>query len=387
MQHFERHFSKRFESLLARFPIVCLLGPRQCGKTTFVKDALPHWRYVDLEKPSDLVRISEDPEASLEQWKTRIIFDEAQRLPSLFPVLRSFIDEHGKKAGQIVLLGSASFELMDNISESLAGRVGFLDMTPFHFEEIPDGKKLWFRGGFPDAYRAKSHEQWQDWCDAYTRTFIERDLKGLGVDISSVQMRRFCSMLSHVHGGIWNASEVGGSIGFSYHTANRYLDILEQTFLARRLQPYFANVGKRLIKSPKVYFRDSGLMHYFQGIRTPEELQNHPKRGSSWEGFVIEQVISSLALQSPGCESFFYSTSTKKEIDLVIKKAGLLLPIEIKLHSSPKADDVAGLFSGMKDLGSKRGCVIRPQGESYSLGQGVTVYSLEKFLTDVVKDI
>jgi len=373
-----RHFRPRFQSLLRQFPIVCILGPRQCGKTTFVKSVLPDWRYLDLERPSDLIQVSEDPEDALHRWQRHMIFDEAQRLPALFPVLRSFVDENRSKKGRIVLLGSASPHLMRNTSESLAGRVGFLDMTPFLAEEVPDRGRLWIRGGFPEAYLQNSDSRRTDWFEAYTRTFIERDLHQLGIEVSPVQMRKLMSMLAHVHGGLWNASELAGSLGVSYHTVNRYVEILEQTFLIRRLPPYFANLSKRLVKSPKVYFRDSGLLHYFLGVATKEDLDVHPKKGASWEGFVLEQVLGWLSLRGAAMEAYFWRTGTGSEVDLMLKKGRRLIPIEIKRHSSPQKSDVTGLVSCMADLGLKEGYVIRPGGENYSLGGGVRVITLNQ---------
>lgn len=376
-----RGFGPRLKQLLRQFPIVCILGPRQCGKTTFAKSVLPLWRYLDFEKPSDLVQVLEDPEAALHRWQNYVIFDEAQRLPSLFPVLRSFVDEDRRKKGRILLLGSASPHLIKNTSESLAGRVSFLDMTPFLAKEVPDGNKLWFRGGFPEAYLQNNNSRRTDWFEAYTRTFIERDLNQLGIEVSPVQMRKLWSMLAHVHGGLWDASELAGSLGVSYHTVNRYVEILEQTFLVRKLRPYFVNLGKRLVKSPKVYFRDSGLLHYFLGIETREDLDLHPKKGASWEGFVIEQILGELSLRGLPMESYFWRTGTGQETDFLLKRGERIIPIEIKLHSAPQRSDISGLISCMKDLGLKEGYVIRPQGESYSLGNGIQVVTLHDLPT------
>ncbi len=380
-----REVQARFHQLLKQFSIVCLLGPRQCGKTTFAKMELPEWRYVDLEKPSDLTRLSEDPEGALKHWKGKVVFDEAQRLPALFPLLRSYVDEQGQKKGSFVLLGSASFDLVRNISESLAGRVGFLDMTPFQLHEVDFQKELWLRGGFPLPYSLRESAKRQDWFEGYVRTFLERDLRELGINVSSSQMRRLWSMLSHVHGGLLNESELGASMGISYHTVHRYIDILEQTFLVRRLPSYFVNIQKRLTKAPKIYIRDSGLLHYFLNISDRERLENHPKKGASWEGFVIEQVSSILSLHHPGIEFFFWRTAIGQEVDLILKKGSKILPIEIKLHTSPGKSDVKGLFSCLSDLSLSKGYVIRPEGESYSLGSGVTVFSLKEFLENTMK--
>ena len=381
----ERHFSGRLRTLLKTFPIVWVMGPRQSGKTTFIRAVLPQWKYMDLERPSDYIRLSGDPEDALKRLKEHFILDEAQQIPLLFPVLRSFVDQHRKKNGQLVLLGSASLSLIRQISETLAGRAGFLDITPFHWNELQGRKKvtletLWYRGGFPDAFLIASDKKRIDWFDAYTRTFIERDLTALGINISAPQMRKLWTMLAHVNGAVWNASQLASSLGVSFHTINRYTDILEQTFLIRKLPPYFANIGKRVVKSPKVYFRDTGLLHYFLGIHESKALPVHPARGASWEGFVIEQVISAFQLVSPGSMAFYWRTAAGAEVDLLIKRGERLIPLEIKLHSSPSRRDVPGLVSCMKDLKLNRGYVLYPGEEEYSIGEGITVVSTERLI-------
>ena len=381
----DRHFSGRLRTLLKTFPIVCVMGPRQSGKTTFIREVLPQWKYMDLERPSDYIRLSGDPEDALKRLKEHFILDEAQQIPLLFPVLRSFVDQRRKKNGQLVLLGSASLSLIKQISETLAGRAGFLDITPFHWNELQGRKKvtletLWYRGGFPDAFLISSDKKRIDWFDAYTRTFIERDLTALGINISAPQMRKLWTMLAHVNGAVWNASQLASSLGVSFHTINRYTDILEQTFLIRKLPPYFANIGKRVVKSPKVYFRDTGLLHYFLGIHESKALPVHPARGASWEGFVIEQVISAFQLVSPGSQAFYWRTAAGAEVDLLIKRGERLIPLEIKLHSSPSRRDVPGLVSCMKDLKLNRGYVLYPGEEEYSIGEGITVVSTERLI-------
>ena len=382
----QRHFMDRLRVLLKNFPIVCVLGPRQSGKTTFIRAALPDWQYLDLERPADAVRLSQDPEDALRRLKSRFILDEAHQIPSLFRVLRNYVDQNRGKMGQMVLLVSASLSLIRQISETLAGRTGFLDLTPFHWHEVQGWRKnitletLWFRGGFPDPFLKSSDGARLDWFEGYTRTFIERDLRAIGIDVSAPQMRRLWTMLAHVHGSVWNASQLAASLGVSYHTVNRYTDILDQTFLIRKLPPYFANVGKRMIKSPKIYFRDTGLLHYFLGIRESRSLDIHPSRGPSWEGFVIEQVVSALQLFSPGTQAFYWRTASGTEVDLILQKGERLIPMEIKRHSAPVGKDVPGLFSCMGDLKLSRGYVLYPGREDYSLGGGVTVLSTEKIL-------
>lgn len=382
----ERHFIRRFRQLLRNFPIVCILGARQCGKTTFVKSVLPHWQYLDLEKPSDYARVSADPEDALVRLAKHFILDEAQQLPELFPVLRSFVDQQRGQNGQLVMLGSASPALIKRISESLAGRAGFLDLTPFQWAEVHKKIKrltlevLWFRGGFPDACLNPSDTTRFDWFEAYTRTFIERDLSALGISISPQKMRKLWTMLAHNNGNIWNASQLAASMGVSYHTINRYTDILEQTFLLRKLQPYFVNIGKRLMKSPKSYFRDTGLLHFFLGISDPKTLAVHQSRGASWEGFVIEQLVNAFELFSSGSQAFYWRTAGGVEVDLLMVKGDMIIPFEIKLHSAPAKKDVGGLIACMQDLKIKTGYVLYPGQNDYSLGHGITVLSVENLL-------
>lgn len=380
-----RQYTTALTGLLRRWPAVTVLGPRQCGKTTFIREALPGWTYLDLERPSDAAALLADPEARLDQLGDRVIFDEAQRVPQLFAVLRSVIDARRARPGRFVLLGSASPRLVTGVSESLAGRTAFLDLPPFRWDEVRRARRkltlpdLWLRGGFPAPCLARTDRQRAEWFEAYTRAFIERDLPALGVEVSAPRMRQLWTMLAHSHGGLWNASQLAASLGVSYHTVNRYLDILDQTFLIRRLPPFFANIRKRLVKSPKVYFRDSGLLHAFLGIDSREALHVHPARGLSWEGFVIDQVISAYQRVGAG-HPFFWRTATGQEVDLLVDRGRDQVPFEIKLHTAPTADDARGVVACMADLGLKRGYVVYPGRESYSLGQGVTALPAEVLL-------
>ncbi len=382
-----RRFQTRLDKLLREFPAVCLLGPRQCGKTTFIRSAFPRWSYFDLEKPSDAARFIADAEDALNRLGSRFILDEAQRLPDIFPILRSFLDSNSAGKGRMVLLGSASPSLVAGISESLAGRVGFLDLTPFRLDEVRGKRRdftmenLWLRGGFPGAFLSRSSSSRMDWFEAYTRTWIERDLSALKVEVSSMDMRRLWTMLAHVNGGIWNASQLASSLGVSYHTVNRYVGILERAFMVRTLRPYFVNIGKRMVKSPKIYFRDTGLLHYFLGISSAESLASHPARGASWEAFVIEELLSLFQLRAPARQAYFLRTAGGSEVDLLVSGENRLIPFEIKLNGSPKPADVPGLFSCMRDLKIKKGYVLYPGKEDYSLGHGVTALSAEKILS------
>jgi predicted AAA+ superfamily ATPase len=387
----ERGYKSALRGLLRRFPAVTILGPRQCGKTTFIRDALQGWSYLDLERPADATPLAADPEARLEQLGDRVILDEAQRLPQIFPVLRGLIDRRRSRKGRFVLLGSASPSLVRGISESLVGRTAFLDLPPFRWDEVRGRRAagglaaLWLRGGFPDAFLARGDAARREWMEAYTRAFIERDLPALGIDISASQMWKLWTMLAHLNGGLWNASQVAASLGVSYHTVNRYVDILEQAFLVRKLAPYFVNLGKRLVKSPKLYFRDSGLLHHFLGIRTARELDTHPARGASWEAFVIDQLTAAYRRVEPGCQAWFWRTAVGDEVDLLIETGSRLVPFEVKLHSAPGPDQARGLVRCMADLKLPHGYVVYPGREEYSLGRGVTALPAEVVLGEAAR--
>lgn len=286
-----------------------------------------------------------------------------------------------------MLLGSASPTLVSRISESLAGRTAFLDLPPFRWNEVKsqpqrvDLKTLWFRGGFPEPFLDRNDRTRHEWLESYTRSFIERDLPGLGINVSAPQMRKLWTMLAHCNGAVWNASQLAASLGVSYHTVNRYVDILDQTFLIRKLSPYFANVGKRLVKSPKLYFRDTGLLHFFLGVHSASTLDTHPCRGLSWECFIIDQLISLFQQAEPGSQPYFWRTSQGHEIDLLIDLGKKKIPFEIKLHSAPTASDASGLRQCMQQLNIKRGYLIHSGRQNYSLGSGVTALSAEEILS------
>lgn len=384
----KRIFTESLLRKLNNFPILSILGPRQCGKTTLIKDCLPEWKYIDLEKPSDYIPLAEDPEYRLNQLKTKVIFDEAQQLPPLFSILRSVVDNERKQNGQFVLLGSASPDLIKQISESLAGRTSFLELTPFLFIEVfnhnPEytPETLWLKGGYPDVFLMNNEIGRIDWFDSYCRTFIERDLSSIGIDISGGLMRKLWTMLAHINANIWNASQLASSLGINYQTVNRYADILEKTYMIRRLQPYYRNIGKRLVKSPKVMFRDTGLLHYFLGIQTSEHLSTHPARGASWEAFITEQLIGLFNLYKPGSHFYFWRTSGGAEVDLLIETAGKLIPFEIKLHSSPSKNMTKGILTCMKDLNIDKGFILYPGKETYSLGNSIIAFPVNQLLLE-----
>ncbi len=376
-----KNYAKAALQILKDRPILAILGPRQCGKTTLARELLGQkFKYIDLERPSDLAKISSDPEFYLKQIKAPIIFDEAQRMPELFPLLRSEVDRRRKK-GQFVLLGSSSFQLVKSISESLSGRVGFLDLTPFGLMELGSSKisieSHWLKGGFPNALFEGSSENLNfNWFEDYTRTLIERDLPALGIEITPQQFRKLWTMCIHFHGQLINMHKMANSLDLSSHTVSRYLDILEQTFMIRRLPPFFGNTKKRLVKSNKLYFRDSGMFHYWMKILDSEQLLTHPSRGESFEGYVLEQILFLRSLNTPEYDPFFFRTSDQIEVDLILKKGEEIVPIEIKSTLAPTKNHCKSLYKFLKLKKIKKAFVIGLGEERYLLDKQVEVIGI-----------
>jgi len=364
-------------------PAVALLGARQVGKSTLAEmviEKFPNAMYLDLERPSDLNKLV-DPEAFFQQFQNRLIcLDEIQCAPELFAVLRSVIDRN-KRNGQFLILGSASRELIRQSSESLAGRVSYLEITPFTRIEVSDldTNQLWLRGGYPRSLLNLDDESSFQWREDYIRTFLERDIPQLGFHISANTLGRFWRMLAHCHGQILNASKLADSMGVSGHTIRKYIDLLEQTFVVRALQPWSGNTKKRLIKSPKVYLRDSGLLHALLNIESMEQLFAHPVYGSSYESFVIENLLTQL----PRWQASFYRTSGGAEIDLVLEKAGQRIAIEIKASTSPKLG--RGNWSALEALQPEHSYVVAPVDDAYPLSSDVMVMPLDEVIKEVRK--
>jgi len=362
---------------LDNFPIIGLIGSRQVGKTTLSKQIAKIIKkksiYLDLELPSDVNKLR-SPELYLKEHEDKVvIIDEIQRMPELFPLLRALVDQKNQN-GRFLLLGSASPDIIRNTSESLAGRIVYHTLNPFSLEEIElsDMKKLWVRGGYPDSFLASNDEISFKWREAFLKTHLERDLPQLGIGIPALQLYRFLMMLSHLHGQLLNVNKLASSMDLSGPTIQSYLDIFENTFMIRRLYPYFINLKKRLIKSPKIYIHDSGILHALLQINDFEELQSHPTLGSSWEGFVIEQIY---ALMTSGWQISFYRTNAGAEIDLILRKANQApIAIEIKYSLSPVVSK--GFWSGFNDLGCKKGFIIYPGKDSYPVKENVQVLSI-----------
>jgi len=364
---------------LDEFPITGIVGSRQVGKTTLAKAIREHIRkraiYIDLELPSDREKLR-DPELYLRQFSGElVIIDEIQRMPELFPLLRALVDKD-RKAGRFLILGSASPDLIKRASESLAGRIVYHELAALNLRETGSESlpKLWLRGGYPDSFLAGSDEQSFACREAFIKTYLEMDIPQLGLQIPSLQLRRFWTMIAHSHGQLWNASKIAESLGISAPTTRRYLDILSETFITRQLPPYYANVKKRLVKSPKVYIRDSGLLHALLMLRSLDELQSHPSLGSSWEGFVIEQIISTL---SGTGEFFFYRTSAGAELDLLfLDRKNKPIAVEVKYSLSPGLSK--GFRNAFADLACKQGFVVYPGEESYPLAENIFSLPVKK---------
>ncbi len=359
-------------------PAVALLGARQVGKSTLAEmliEQFPDSMYVDLERPSDLNKLA-DPEAFFQQFQDRMIcLDEIQRVPELFAVLRSVIDRN-KRNGQFLLLGSASRELIKQSSESLAGRISYVEITPFTHAETKDVdiNRLWLRGGYPRSLLNTDDEAAFQWREDYIRTFLERDIPLLGFHIPANTLGRFWRMLAHCHAQTLNAAKLADSMGVSGHTIRKYIDLLEQTFVVRALPPWAGNTKKRLVKSPKVYIRDSGVLHALLDIESMDQLFGHPVYGDSFEGFVVENLLAEL----PRWQASFYRTSSGAEVDLVLEKGGRRVAIEIKASTSPKLGK--GNWSAFESLDADHCYVVAPVDGCYPINEKVMVMTLDALI-------
>lgn len=374
----DRIIEKDINKSLEYSPIVGILGPRQVGKTTIAKKIMENYKnsiYLDCELPSDVSRLTNAEYYFKEHKEKLIIIDEVQNFPELFPLLRSLVDMDRNPA-RFIILGSSSPDLIKKSSESLAGRIIYHYLSGFSVLETGTDKKnldkLWISGGFPNSFLINDEINSFKWRESFITNFLERDIPRFGLKISSKHLRRFWIMLAHSHGSLLNLSKIASAFGVSPPTISSYIDLLEKLFLIKRLTPFYANVKKRIIKSPKIYFRDSGLLHYLLGLKTKEDLLCHPILGLSWEGFVIEQIFSLLP---ENLGKYFYRTSNGNEIDLIITKGNnAVCGIEIKFSLSPNLTQ--GFWNAFTDLKPLKGFVIYPGEKSYPIDKNVWVISL-----------
>jgi predicted AAA+ superfamily ATPase len=375
--------ARRLRRLLAQHPVVGILGPRQVGKTTLARDLVRgrsrEAAFLDLEDPADLARLA-DARLALEPLRGLVVIDEIQRRPDLFPLLRVLADRPRTPA-RFLVLGSASPELLRQSSESLAGRIAYHELGGFSLEDVGAGRadRLWLRGGFPRSYLARTERAGDEWRRLFARTFVERDLPQLGVTIPAATLERFWAMLAHYHAQVWNASEFARSFGVSDTTVRRYLDLLAATFVVRVLQPWSENLGKRQVRSPKVYVADSGILHALLGIRERRDLERHPKLGASWEGFALEAVVRRLGVDRREC--YFWGTHAGAELDLLVVRGRRRWGFEFKRTSAPAV--TKSMRTALTDLRLERLDVVHGGPHSFSLARRMRAVALSRLLDDL----
>ena len=361
------------EAAIRRSPVTALLGPRQCGKTTLARQVAAGRRaiYFDLESPSDRRRL-ENPELVLGRERRLIILDELQARPELFSVLRVLVDRP-ERPPRFLVLGSASPALVRGVSESLAGRIEFIELSGFDLAESgsESWERLWLRGGFPRAYLARSSADSVKWREGFIRTFLERDIPQLGITIPAAAMRRFWTMLAHYHGQTWNGSELARSMGLTDKTVRTYLDILTGTFMVRQLQPWHQNLGKRQIKAPKIYLRDSGVLHSLLDLHDRSALLGHPRVGASWEGFAIEQVLAAVRPS----EAYYWGTHGGAELDLFFVVNGRRYGVEVKFSDAPAT--TRSMRMALEDLALDHLWIVYPGEHRYRIDERITAWPLQ----------
>lgn len=361
-----KHFLQRVNESIANNPVTALVGSRQSGKTTLAREIARNYaqnrpmHYFDLEHPENLSRL-ENPLRALEELEGLIVIDEVQRKPDLFPLLRVLADRD-PLAAKFLVVGSASGELLRQTSESLAGRIEYIELPGFGIEEVEAtlDNQLWLRGGYPRSFLAETVEQSYRWREQFMQTFLERDIGVFGAKVAPVKLWRFWQMIAHYHGQTCNHSEIGRSLGISHNTVKSYLDLLTDTFMVRQLSPWFENIGKSMVKSPKIYIRDSGLLHNLLAIKSMNELRGHPKLGASWEGFALEQIIR---LSEQSRNAFFWSTHGGAEMDLVMNIHGERWGFEVKYSDAPRS--TKSMVVALESLELNRIYVVYPGKEAY----------------------
>lgn len=372
--------------LLDFFPALGIIGPRQCGKTTLVKELIKQidkeTLYLDLESHADIIKLTEPEQFFWNNSDKCIIIDEIQRMPELFPLLRSIIDAK-KEAGRFILLGSASPQIMRDSSESLAGRIAYKELSPFNLIELPETTSdilntHWFRGGYPDCFLAKKENQSELWINNFITTYVERDLPQLGLDLSPLTIRKLWMLIASDHGNLFNATNFSKALGISIYTVKKYIDFLENAFLINALPPFYFNTKKRLVKSPKLYIRDSGILHFLNHISSFSHLEGNIKIGASWEGYVIEQIKELL---NPNIQMYFYRTHNGTECDLILARGEkVVAAIEIKYTSAPSI--TKGFTLSIQDLEPKNSFIITHSTDDYIIRDNIRICNLKTFLTN-----
>ena len=380
---YRREHLQRVRDLLRRHPVVAILGARQVGKSTLASQVARDFRgpihRFDLEHPEDLRRLR-DPSLVLEPLRGLVVLDEIHRLPDIFPLLRVLADRPRAPA-RFLVLGSASLDLLRQASESLAGRIAFHDLAGFNLSETgPEKlKKLWFRGGFPRSFTARNDAESWEWRSGFVRTFLDRDMPQFGVRIPAPVMGRFWAMLAHVHGCEWNASDLASSFGVAHTTIRHYLDFLTATFMIRQLRPWHENLKKRQVRTPKIYFADSGMLHYQLDIREPENLLTHPKAGLSWEGFALGEIVARLGAEPHAC--WFWATHNRAELDLLVTRGQKRFGYEFKLTRAPVM--TKSMHVSMADLKLDSLDVIHAGDKTWPMAPRVRAVALSRLLQDI----
>ncbi len=387
----QRALQPAIERALKTFPATVILGPRQVGKTTLIKliakNSSKKTIYIDAEKNSDFEKLQNNAEEILQSYVNDcVLIDEVQRIPTLFPLLRAMIDEK-RKPSRYIITGSASPDLLKGASESLAGRVVYFYLHPIGLHELPaavNTNKHWFRGGFPEALTMRSAALVEAWLDSFITTYIEKDLPFLfDIKFSPTTMRKLWSMLAHLQGSILNAEKLGGSLDITGTTVKRYLDFLEAAFIVTRLQPYFVNIGKRLVKAPKIYINDSGILHFLLRVQNERELASHPGVGASWEGYVVSQVMYA---KESRLDMYYYRTQAGAECDLVLVRGHIIKAcIEIKFSRAPVVSK--GFYQSADDLKCKNKFVLCPAEVDYVTKEGIRIVNVRTFLKKYLQKI